>query len=218
MKNTLLLLFGLIFLACSQNSNQAPEVAADAKVNQRPEPQKQPATIKPDTTPPVRNRPNYVMDTARPKSEIDPVYPHDIPLQTADGQQLTSAQVLQPNGKPTVLLFWLTTCAPCALEMKTISQQYPAWEKEADFNFVAISTDFSKNYPNFVKRVQQKKWPWDTYHDIHREFRRVMPGGLNGLPQTFIIDKDGTIAYHKRKYRPGDEKALFAKVKELASK
>jgi len=45
----------------------------------------------------------------------------------------------------------------------------------------------------------------------------VMPGALNGLPQTFIFDKNGEIAYHKRKYRGGDEKKLFAKVKELAA-
>ena len=55
-------------------------------------------------------------------------------------------------------------------------------------------------------------------NDMNREFRRIMPGELNGLPQTFIIDKNGEIAYHKRKYRAGDEDALFAKIKELNGK
>jgi peroxiredoxin len=45
-----------------------------------------------------------------------------------------------------------------------------------------------------------------------------MPGQLNGLPQTFIIDKDGNIVYHKRKYRSGDEDLLFEKVKTIAMK
>ena len=45
-----------------------------------------------------------------------------------------------------------------------------------------------------------------------------MPGQLNGLPQTFILDKEGNIALHKRKYRSGDEDKLYEKVKELAAK
>ena len=45
---------------------------------------------------------------------------------------------------------------------------------------------------------------------------KVMPAGLNGLPQVFVFDKDGTIVYHKRKYKPGDEDVLFEKVKALA--
>jgi len=130
---------------------------------------------------------------------------------------LNTEDVLKKNGKPTVLLFWLTTCAPCAMEMKAINEKYEDWKKETDFNLVAISTDFSKNYPNFVKRVNTKKWPWETYNDVHREFRKVMPGGLNGLPQTFLLDKEGNIVFHKRKYRSGDEDKLYEQVKAIAA-
>ena len=139
-------------------------------------------------------------------------------MTNAKKEILNSEKKLMSNGKPTVVLFWLTTCYPCRMELNAIKKVYPNWKKEADFNLVAISTDFKKNYNNFIKRVEKEEWPWETFHDTNREFRLVMPGALNGLPQTFIFDKNGEIAYHKRKYSSGDETKLFEKVKELAAK
>jgi peroxiredoxin len=136
----------------------------------------------------------------------------------ADGKVLNSSEILKSNGKPTVVLFWLTTCVPCRYEMKAIHEKYEGWTEEADFNLIAISTDFQKNYESFVKKVNESGWKWDTYNDVNREFRHVLPGELNGLPQTFIFDKNGEIVYHKRKYRSGDEDALFEKVKSIAMK
>lgn len=171
--------------------------------------------FKRDTTKkPVRNR---MMSQSRAKNDIVATYPFDIDLKDAKGKVHKSNDILKKNGKPTVVLFWLTTCYPCKIEMAAIQKEYEGWQKEADFNLVAISTDFSKNYPAFTKMVEEKNWPWEAYNDVNREFRNVMPGALNGLPQTFVFDKNGEIAYHKRKYRSGDEKKLFAKVKELAA-
>lgn len=153
---------------------------------------------------------------SRPKNEIRADYPYDITLKTATGKEISSDKVLAANGKPTVLLFWLTTCTPCRYEMEAIKGKYANWQTEADFNFYAISTDFDRNYDAFVKLVNQKDWKWETYNDVNREFRNVMPGELNGLPQTFVLDKDGKIIYHKRKWKPGDEDVLFEKVKAAA--
>lgn len=173
-------------------------------------------TIQRDTTPPRRS--NAIVSTARPKDKINPAFPFDISMTNAKEEVFNSEQALASNGKPTVVLFWLTTCYPCRMELNAIKKAYPNWKKEADFNLVAISTDFKKNYGNFIKRVEKEEWPWETFHDTNREFRVVMPGALNGLPQTFIFDKNGEIAYHKRKYSTGDENILFEKVKELAAK
>lgn len=153
---------------------------------------------------------------ARPKDQIEQVYPYDISLKTAEGKEIPSNKVLAKNGKPTVLMFWLTTCTPCRFEMKAIKEKFPQWQEEADFNFYAISTDFERNYEAFVKMVNENGWEWETYNDVNREFRSVMPGELNGLPQTFVLDKDGQIVYHKRKWKPGDEDVMFSKVKGLS--
>ncbi len=182
--------------------------------------------VKKDTIPPKAkvaykprtNNSNYIVSTSRKKTEIEQNFPYDIALRRADGSETNSAEMLKKNGKPTILLFWLTTCYPCKIEMKAIKAKFPEWQKETDFNLVAISTDFEKNYGKFQEMVKTNEWGWETYHDFNREFRYVMPGELNGLPQTFIIDKNGEIVYHKRKYSSGDEDKLYEKVKALALK
>lgn len=161
----------------------------------------------------AKPRVNLYVETARPLQQINAVYPYDIGLRTASGDTLNSASVFAKNGKPTVLMFWLTTCMPCRYELTAIAGKFEAWQKEADFNLYAISVDFPKNFEQFVKRVDESHWPFPAYYDLNREFRLVLPGELNGLPQVFVLDGAGNIVHHTRKYRPGDEDALFEAIK-----
>lgn len=208
-----LILGGLICIAFAC-TNDTPITAPPPKVVATA--QAIPAT--PPQTTPTGQQSNIIRDKSRSKGTIDANFPFDITLQDAEGQLHNSSSILKKNGKPTVVLFWLTTCYPCRIEMKAIQSEIDQWKTETDFNIVAISTDFEKNYGSFVKMVNKNNWSFDAYIDVNREFRKVMPGGLNGLPQSFIFDKDGNIAYHKRKYSTGDEHKLYAKVKELAAK
>ena len=153
-------------------------------------------------------------DVQAPVPSPEPGFPYGISLRDKNGELTTSAAVLD-RGKPTVVLYWLTTCMPCMLEMRAIKAKYAQWKAEADFNLVAISTDWEKNAHRIFPVAEEQGWPWPVYHDEDRQFRTVLPGALNGLPQSFIFSAGGEIVYHKRKYRPGDEDALFAKLKSL---
>ena len=189
MKNSLSILFSsLVFLASPFGANGQTE-----------------------TVPRVHR---YV-DSSRPVQEIQAEYPYDISMINADGDTLSSHDVFAKNGKPIVLLFWLTTCAPCRHEMKAISQKYDEWKKETDFNLYAISIDFPRNYERFQNLVAESNWPFPAYYDMDREFRKIMPGQLNGLPQVFLLNTEGEIVHHKKKYMPGDEDSLYLKIKNL---
>ena len=157
----------------------------------------------------------YYMEKARPKDKINSTFPYDIPLKTPDGDSLTSSSVFE-KGKPTVFLFWLTTCFPCKMEMEAIASKMEGWKKEADFNVYAISTDFEHNKDGIKKRATEKNWGFTFLWDVNKEFKEIMPGGLNGLPQCFVLDKAGNIVYHKRKYSSGDEDIMFEEVKKIA--
>lgn len=142
-------------------------------------------------------------------------FPFDIDLKDANGKLHKSKKIFKLNGKPTVLMFWLSTCAPCHMKLNAIKPLYPQWREEADFNIYAISGDYTKNYAKFCKQTKTKNWEWDTYNDVNRSFRKLLPGGLNGYPQTFIFDAKGTLVYQDKRYRPGDENRLFQKIKEV---
>ncbi|MEY4902795.1 MAG: hypothetical protein RLZZ292_610 [Bacteroidota bacterium] len=169
-------------------------------------------------TPTVSPTPNttYYVSTARQKDKMKQDFPYDIDLKTTEGTLINSSKLFQVKDKPLVVLFWLTTCYPCRMELQAIKDKYDAWQKETKFSMIALSYDFPHNYDNFVKRVKEEGWQFEAYNDVNKEFGEVLPGELNGLPQVFVFDKDGKIAYHKRKYMPGDEDILYAKVKELS--
>jgi peroxiredoxin len=203
MNKFFILSFSLLFSACANSQT-------DVKTTQN-----QPA---PTTPAQPTFHPNYVESTSRNPDQIKKEFPYDIDLKAADGTVINSSKVFKKNGKPTVLMFWLTTCTPCRYELEAISEKYDFWQGDTEFNFYAISTDFPKNYEKFVQRVNEHKWPWQAYNDVNREFMFAMPGQLNGLPQVFVLDKKGNIVYHTRKYSPGDEDILFSKIKETAGK
>ncbi|NNE29887.1 MAG: TlpA family protein disulfide reductase [Saprospiraceae bacterium] len=202
-----LLILGLC--SCQLNSN----VQKDEVVEVKQMPIAKNAKASRDTLrPPSR----IIQDRSRPENSIRKEFPFDIPLEDPQQNVRTSDTIIPDNGKPTVLLFWLTTCYPCRIEMAAIKKKMPYWEEEADFNILAISTDWDRNFEKFSEMARESDWPWETYRDKDKEFRKVLPGGLNGLPQTFVFDKNGEIQYHSRKYRTGDEDKLFAAIKKAA--
>ncbi len=158
--------------------------------------------------------------TPKTKKQTTPLtatFPFDVELKDVKGKIHKSSEVFKKNGKPTVLMFWLTTCGPCHMKLNAIKPLYPQWKEEADFNVYAISGDFDRNFPKFVTQTKSKNWEWETYNDVNRSFREILPGKLNGYPQTFIFDKDGKLVYQDKRYRPGDEHKLFKKIKEICN-
>ncbi len=155
---------------------------------------------------------NLYRSTARPIAELDTLFPYNIELLASRGvtdtSLTTSNDVLgQHLGKrPVVMIFWLTTCGPCRLELAELAKRLDGWQQQADFAFVPISFDFPKRRADFHARAAL--YPWTSYLDFNREFPVVMPGRLNGVPQIFVFDAEGRQVFHRRKYRPGDLEAL----------
>lgn len=144
-----------------------------------------------------------------------PDFPFNVMLKDTKGNLNNSNEIFQENGKPTVLLFWLTTCAPCKMKMRAIHPLYSEWTEESDFNLYAISGDWSKNFEKFVSYTEQQNWLWPTYNDVNRGFREILPGGLNGYPQSFIFDKEGKLVYQDKRFKFGDEKRLYDQIKKV---
>jgi len=141
-------------------------------------------------------------------------FPFNIDLLKPDSTTVNTHHLLKKD-KPTVLAFWLTTCVPCHAELASYAQHFADWQKEADFRLLAISIDFPERFQQVKKMAREKKWPFPVYWDNTRAFKAVLPGGLNGLPQVFLFDKNGTLVWQHKKYASGDEAELFAKIKAL---
>ncbi|MEZ4921174.1 MAG: TlpA disulfide reductase family protein [Saprospiraceae bacterium] len=148
-------------------------------------------------------------------AEAPNLYSLDIQLfNPADSSATSSKKAFKKGKGPVVIAFWLTTCQPCLRELSAYSKLYDNWQKEADFQLAAISIDYPQRFYRVGEIVQEKAFPFPSYWDGARQFKEVLPGRLNGLPQLFIFDKNGKLVYHHKGFQTGDEVKLFEEIKK----
>jgi len=136
-------------------------------------------------------------------------------MKTLDGGKINSAD-FKNDGKPMIINFWATWCAPCKKELDNISEVYETWQKETGVKLIAISIDDARTSGRVASQVQAKGWDYEVYIDENADFKRAL--GVNNPPSTFLVDGNGNIVYEHTGYAEGDEDELYEKVKELAGK
>jgi cytochrome c biogenesis protein CcmG, thiol:disulfide interchange protein DsbE len=122
----------------------------------------------------------------------------------------------QNDGKPMIINFWATWCAPCKKELNAIAEVYPEWVEETGVKLIAISIDDARSEARVLPYINGADWDYEVYIDTNADFKRAM--NVNNVPHTFLVDGQGNIVWQHNNYAPGDEEELFKKVKELTSK
>jgi len=90
-------------------------------------------------------------------------------------------------GKPILLNFWATWCAPCRIEMPVIQNSFD--EYDGELSVIAINNAESKE--DVRAFVDEFGLTFDILLDHEAEIQRLYQ--INGYPTTFIIDSDGVI-------------------------
>ncbi len=117
---------------------------------------------------------------------------------------------------PIVFCFWATWCAPCKKELNTIHDLYSDWQEETGVTLVAVSIDDEKTKSQVPVYVNGKAWDYLVLMDPNGDFKRAM--GVNNVPHTFLVDKEGNVVYSHNNYAPGDEEKLYQEIKKLTGK
>ncbi len=138
-----------------------------------------------------------------------------VKVRTLKGQ-MVDIQAYTNKGKPVVLSFWATWCAPCKKELDAIADIYADWQAEYEVELIAISIDDQRALPKVGPMVQSKGWPYTILTDANQQLRNAL--NFQSIPQTFLLDASGQIVYEHSGYVPGDEYELEKKIKELAEK
>lgn len=136
-------------------------------------------------------------------------------VQTLDGKKVDT-KTFSNGGKPIIVNFWATWCAPCKRELTTIADKYDTWQEETGVKLVAISIDDSRSMARVAPFVNGQGWDYEVYLDPNGDLKRAL--NVNNVPHTFLLNGKGEIVYQHNNYEPGDENELYAKVKELVGK
>ena len=120
-------------------------------------------------------------------------------VQSLDGQDFKMADV---RGKVVFLNFWATWCPPCIAEMPSIQHLHEKLKDEGVV-FVCVSNEETSKVSRFVKE-RGFTFPIYTMHG-------APPGVFKtpGIPATFILSRDGKIAFrHVGSAKWDDEKSI----------
>jgi len=120
------------------------------------------------------------------------------------------------RGKVVVLQFFGTYCPPCKAEIPFLNKLYQEYKGEVVV--IGLSVDYigepSSKLKPFVEEmgisypvVASDEKAWENYAG------RVT--GMDSIPQTFIIDKEGYVRYYNVGYTPQYDVLFEKAVKEL---
>lgn len=136
-----------------------------------------------------------------------------VKLRTLKGK-MVDIQDYTGKGKPTIISFWATWCAPCKKELDAIALLYEDWQAAFGVELLAISIDDQRALAKVRPMVQSKGWPFTVLSDSNQQLKNAL--NFQSVPQTFLLDKDGRIVYSHTGYLPGDEYELEDKIRETA--
>ncbi len=126
----------------------------------------------------------------------------DFTLKTLDGR---SVSLKDYRGKVVLVNFWATWCPPCREEMPLFEEVYEKY-REKGFEVLAVSTDSSKEaVTDFVKKYKLK------FTVLFDDANVANIYGIQGLPTSFLIDREGKIV----KVRLGKYKEIEGDLKKV---
>jgi thiol-disulfide isomerase/thioredoxin len=136
-------------------------------------------------------------------------------VQGLDGKKVDT-RTFSNDGKPMIINFWATWCAPCKKELAAIHEVYADWQAKTGVKLIAISIDDARSMARVGPYVNGQDWDYEIYLDPNGDLKRAL--NVNNVPHTFLVNGKGEIVYQHNNYVPGDENELYRKVLEHAGK
>jgi peroxiredoxin len=97
------------------------------------------------------------------------------------------------RGKVVFLNIWATWCAPCREEMPSMEKLYERLQSDKGFVMLAISQDTSSR-DEVAAYVKKHGYRFDVLLDPKNVVAEAY--NVSGVPETFIIDREGRIVAH----------------------
>jgi cytochrome c biogenesis protein CcmG, thiol:disulfide interchange protein DsbE len=139
----------------------------------------------------------------------------NVQLKDINGKTIETSK-LSNDGKPILICFWATWCAPCKKELNTYADLYTDWAEETGVKIYAISIDDQRTSSSVKPFVNSVSWEYEVLMDVNKAFFQAMGG--NTPPHTFLLNGNGEIVWQHVGYTAGDEEEVYSELKKLTSK
>ncbi|MDR3192308.1 MAG: TlpA family protein disulfide reductase [Treponema sp.] len=131
----------------------------------------------------------------------------DFTLETLEGGSVTLSGL---KGKVVFLNFWATWCGPCRVEMPGMEALHRRYREEG-LEFVAV--DIMENAAQVRNFLKDNNYTFPVLLDLKGS---VSSGyGIQAVPSTYILDRDGKIIFFALGARNWDTPAIFAAFESL---
>lgn len=114
----------------------------------------------------------------------------DFSLETAVGQTITLAELIDKNGtggQPVILNFWASWCAPCRVEMPSLQQASVKYNGRVAF----VGINQGEDWPTVIDFGSEYNVTYPLVTDPDNRVNRLYE--VTSLPTTVIIDRDGVV-------------------------
>ena len=131
----------------------------------------------------------------------------DFTLETLDGAQLSLASL---RGKPVLVDFWASWCAPCRQELPFLERLHHQYAAQG-LAIVGVSVDNEvANVRSFLRRTPL------TFLVAH-DPRKVAAARYGGtaMPSSYLIDRAGVVRHYHAGFRAGDAARIEHEVQAL---
>lgn len=120
-------------------------------------------------------------------------------------------QLSQFRGKVVLMDFWAVFCKPCVIALPKIQEIH---EKYNDKELVVLMINVSEDKNKIQKFIEENGYTFQVLlgsgnMNVQKNY------GVIGIPHTYIIDKQGKVAYSRIGYGPGSEKLLISEIDKL---
>jgi cytochrome c biogenesis protein CcmG, thiol:disulfide interchange protein DsbE len=111
-------------------------------------------------------------------------------LRTIDGSRMVSLADLR--GQVVVMNFWASWCAECKVEESALKA---AWDRYRDQGVVMVGVSFEDAASAASGYAEEEGSDWPLLSDPGSAVALLY--GVTGPPETFIIDRQGRVVFHK---------------------
>lgn len=114
------------------------------------------------------------------------------------------------RGQVVLINFWASWCSPCRQELPLLNKIYTQY-RSAGFVLLAVNVDDNrKDADTMLKRLNLR---FPTLFDGGKNVAKLY--GVDTMPATLVIDRDGRVRYVHRGYYDGYERKYEQQVREL---